>query len=589
MSAECDYLTRIHVTIRSPQAWLAALTAVSASAYAAIALSGRSLHEEGAGGRSLLSILALFGVCFACYFAAIGISLRAAPNRAFLPVILAGAVIFRVLLLFSDPIAEIDIYRYLWDGAVSTSGVNPFRYAPQQVLAANAGDAQPEDLERLVALRDHSPVLREILSRVHFGELPTIYPPVSQVVFAMAAAMTPDLAGLAARMTIVKAWFVGFDVLTIIIVLKLQRLCRLPSAAITIYAWCPLVIKEIANSGHLDSLAVFLTTASLYLGAKALFLRADQASSSACDPGSILASASWSALLLGLGVGAKLYPAVLAPMLFLSFTARIGWRTSLPATMVFVVAATVTLYPMLPSGAHLDWKPPPSVEQTAADSPPLPPEEADLTPRDPSQSLRAFLSYWEMNDFLFLIVMENVRPTEHLPPEQRAWFSIVPERWRLALTSGLVNSFHVDAELAPFLFTRAVTLGVFSLLAGGFAWRAARSIHAAEFLRFAFLTIAWFWLLLPTGNPWYWTWAMPLLPFVRSRAWLALSGLVMLYYLRFWLTFHYSEAPVCGTPYSGTWFFDYVITWLEFGPWLAWLSLNNLRNLRQPRLPPVGV
>lgn len=29
------------------------------------------------------------------------------------------------------------------------------------------------------------------------------------------------------------------------------------------YGWCPLVIKECANSGHLDSIAIFLAVVSL--------------------------------------------------------------------------------------------------------------------------------------------------------------------------------------------------------------------------------------------------------------------------------------------------------------------------------------
>jgi hypothetical protein len=75
---------------------------------------------------------------------------------------------------------------------------------------------------------------------------------------------------------------------------------------------------------------------------------------------------------------------------------------------------------------------------------------------------------------------------------------------------------------------------------------------------------------------------MPLLPFARGRAWLALSGLVMIYYVRFWLTFHYPDTPVLGTCYNGPLFFDYVVTWLEFGPWFVVLGLAFLgRRLRR--------
>lgn len=547
---------------------LLGLAGISACAYAAIAATGQSLHEEGSGGHSLLVILGLFGVCFAIYLAAVYIARRSWPDRTSLTIVVGGALLFRGLLFFTDPIEEIDLYRYLWDGAASTSGVNPFRYAPQQVLSADVSDELPDDLEKLVALRDRSPALAQILARVHFGELPTIYPPVGQAVFAVATAMTPENAGIRARMTIMKAWFVGFDVLTMVVVIKLLRHVGQPPAAVAIYAWCPLVIKELANSGHLDSLAVFLTTLSCYTAAKEFF---------PSDPGTPVRTARLcgATFFLGLAVGAKLYPVVLAPWLLLTVAMRYPRRDALAASFVFIATTALLLSPMWPNRAGPAWKPPASVEQAGAELPPLPPEEINLAPRDPSQSVRAFLSYWEMNDFLFLLVMENVRSTAGLPPKERAWFSVVPESWRTALAGLLVNGLGLEADVAPFVFTRALTSLGFLLLAGFFAWRAALAATGGESLRYAFLTIAWFWLLLPTGNPWYWTWAMPLAPFARSRAWRVLSGLALLYYVRFWLVYHFPDAGILGTPYTGGTFFDYVVTWLEFAPFFLALAFGQ--------------
>lgn len=576
-----DVLASLRVKRISSTSSLFTLGAVSACAYLLIAASGQSLHEEGSGGHSLLVSLSLFALCFACYLAAVGIAMRTTRSRESLWIVIAGAVIFRGLLLFSGPIEEIDLYRYLWDGAASAAGVNPFRYAPQQVLAADIADDLPGDLAKLVALRDRSPVLAGILARVHFSELPTIYPPVGQVVFALATAMTPDAASVRTRMTIMKAWFVLFDVLTMAIVIKLLRRVGRPAAAVVIYAWCPLVIKEIANSGHLDSLAVFLTALSSYLAVKALFPVGQAFQPDVCQAGKPDLRL---AVVLGLAVGAKLYPVVLAPLLLLAIAARCGWRAAAIASFFFIATTVLVLIPMWPSRVGPAWKPPPSVEQAGAEHPPLPPEETDLAPRDPSQSVRAFLSYWEMNDFLFLLVMENVRPTEELPARERAWFSLVPEGCRRALAGALVDRLGLDADVAPFLFTRAITALVFLLLAGSFAWRATRCSSAEDFLRQAFLTVAWFWLLLPTGNPWYWTWAMPLLPFARSRVWLALSGLAMLYYLRFWLVYHYPQPGLLGTPYAGGPFFDYVVTWFEFAPFFIALACSWLCLRRVPAL-----
>jgi hypothetical protein len=209
------------------------------------------------------------------------------------------------------------------------------------------------------------------------------------------------------------------------------------------------------------------------------------------------------------------------------------------------------------------------------DRPPLPPMESFSEPASPEAGLTAFAGEWEMNDFLFLLVMENLRPYRDVPPDEQAWFAVVPERWRAALLAHFTRYVGVEPWRAPFALTRVATSLLFAVVAFGLAWRGSRCADPADWLGAAFLTIAWFWLLLPTLNPWYWTWAVPLLPFVRNRAWRALSGLVFLYYLRFWLTKHFALTPMLGTGYAGPSFFDYVVTWAEFAPWFAWLAWTS--------------
>ena len=94
-------------------------------------------------------------------------------------------------------------------------------------------------------------------------------------------------------------------------------------------------------------------------------------------------------------------------------------------------------------------------------------------------------------------------------------------------------------------------------------------------LRSAFLTIAWFWLLCPTQNPWYWAWALPLVVMSSNPVWLWMSGLVLIYYLRFWLEYHYTEPGAFGTPYNGAYLFHFVVVWIEFAPWFVWLGMEG--------------
>ena len=235
---------------------------------------------------------------------------------------MAAAVLFRLVMLFSCPILEIDIYRYLWDGQVAAQGESPYRYSPQQVLDAKAGSNTPEQLARLAELRDSSPELKTILSRIHFENLPTIYPPVSQAVFAFCTSITPSGASIYQRMLIMKFVFMLFDLGTLAVVIALLQLAGRHIGWSLAYAWCPLVIKETANSGHCDTIAVFLTSVAILIAVRAIFhRRLDQ------SPGLGMSSAA----VLGLAVGAKLYPLVLVPLLAASWARRFGWRQTAAA------------------------------------------------------------------------------------------------------------------------------------------------------------------------------------------------------------------------------------------------------------------
>jgi len=546
---------------------LALLAVLSTCLYGGIALlSWRFDYDSVTTDRPIIAVLVLFAAAFVAYLLSIRLAWRAPQSRTLLRLIVWAAVVFRVVMLFSVPIQEIDIYRYLWDGAVSTTGVSPFRYSPKQVREANTLATNDEALRTLVKLRDGQPALAETLRRVHFGELPTIYPPTSQAVFAMATATTRTDSSVMTRVFIMKAWLIVFDLATLGLVIALLKLCQKPVGLCLIYAWCPLLLKEVANSGHLDAIAVFFTTLAVYLAAR-LFVRRTNPMSWL----STTANLTLIALVLALAVGAKLYPIILAPLILLVVAKRIGWRYLPAPAAVFAATTLFVLWPMLPREKATSTEPQNIV---ASHQPPLPAVPQATSPTDPSEGVTTFLRRWEMNDFIFLLLVENLKPTAELAPDRVAWFSVVPESIRHSVVASISHQFQIDAHEVPFLLTRAITGVAFIVVALVLAWRAARTLEVSRFCEAAFLTLAWFWLLCPTQNPWYWTWALPLLPFARSRAWLAVSGLVLLYSLRFWLSYHWPDTTVLGTQYVGYAFFDFIVTWLEFAPWLFCLTLG---------------
>jgi hypothetical protein len=141
------------------------------------------------------------------------------------------------MLIPAAPELSTDIHRYLWEGRVVLQGGNPFALAPAD--------------SSLLALRD------EGFEHINHRHMATIYPPLAQGAFALAAWVQP-------RLWTLKALFVLFDLATLLLLLRLLRARGRPPAHAIIYAWSPLVMVETAHSGHLDAMGVCLLVLGVY-------------------------------------------------------------------------------------------------------------------------------------------------------------------------------------------------------------------------------------------------------------------------------------------------------------------------------------
>ncbi len=213
--------------------------------------------------------LGLFTLQFALY-AALALALL---RRGTIPValVLASALAARVVLWFTTPVFEADYYRYLWDGHVFSEGINPYLYAPEDP----ALDAVETDTRFFI----------------QWSQYRTIYPPLAQFVFLLAHTAAPDsLLGL-------KVVFTLFDLATGVVVLRFLAGRGIHGSWSALYFLNPLVLKEVANSAHVDAVAVFFTTSAVFLLGRFGKKR---------PLGGLL--------LLSLSAGAKLYALALAPL-----------------------------------------------------------------------------------------------------------------------------------------------------------------------------------------------------------------------------------------------------------------------------------
>lgn len=207
-------------------------------------LSLQFIYGHSYQQRPILSFLGCYGVAFLLYCLAWREGRRFRHvDYSLTFIVLSFALCFRTILLLSQPIQEDDFYRYLWDGKVVASGLNPYAISPQAVRDAHQNDIRLQPYTRIL---QHDPNFALILARVNHPTVPTIYPPLAQGLFGVIALLAPG------SLFVLRLSLLCFDAaLCWLIILLLQDLDMNP-ANVVLYAWSPLVIKETINSAHYD-------------------------------------------------------------------------------------------------------------------------------------------------------------------------------------------------------------------------------------------------------------------------------------------------------------------------------------------------
>jgi len=171
--------------------------------------------------------------------AATRVAERTPINRA-LWVIFGIGIALRGYVLLFDPLLSSDIFRYVWDGRVQGAGINPYSYFPAHDAVAHLRDAT-------------------IFPRINRAEYAvTIYPPVAEFFFLVVTRIGESA-------NTMRLALLGCEAVSVTIVMLLLRRMKRPTTRVVAYFWHPLPIWEIANSGHVDALAVALMLVGLWV------------------------------------------------------------------------------------------------------------------------------------------------------------------------------------------------------------------------------------------------------------------------------------------------------------------------------------
>lgn len=200
-----------------------------------------------------------------------------------------AALLFRLSLLVAIPSLSDDYARFIWDGRLLAHGYNPYLYLPAQVINT--------PIAVIAGLSDT--LFQQLNSPRYF----TVYPPLNQALFGLAAWLSPTSvvgAVISLRVPIILA-----DTGSIILLAKLlRRFGKNPNYSL-LYALNPLVILELTGNLHFEGIMIFFVLLSVWLLVRNHWI------------GSSIALAS--------GIGMKLLPLIFLPLLI----RYLGWKRGL--------------------------------------------------------------------------------------------------------------------------------------------------------------------------------------------------------------------------------------------------------------------
>jgi hypothetical protein len=218
-------------------------------------------------------------------------------------------IALRVLLLFSIPNLSDDFYRFLWDGHLTVAGIHPFAHPPSYFIENQIFPAG---------------ITPELFGKLNSSEYFTVYPPICQAVFALAA-----LAGsVGAGVFVMKLFLLACEVGAIRqLAAAVGSSSKIPHSAFRtpqlLYALNPLIILEIAGNCHFEGAMIFF----LIAGMRALEQK----------------KVSVAALCWALATASKLLPLMFLPIVW----RWLGWRKGMIFNAVFAGTSLILFAPLI--------------------------------------------------------------------------------------------------------------------------------------------------------------------------------------------------------------------------------------------------
>lgn len=160
--------------------------------------------------------------------------------------VIGAAIVFRLALVGLSPTLSDDLWRYAWDGRVMAHGFNPYAHLPNDP--------------------DLSSLRNEAYTHIAYKDYHSIYPPVIECGVAVAAWLSEEFCGASVRVTFViwKIFLCAAELGTLLLMMRLLALWKIPARRLVLYAWNPVAIIEFGGQGHGDAFMSFFLMLCVY-------------------------------------------------------------------------------------------------------------------------------------------------------------------------------------------------------------------------------------------------------------------------------------------------------------------------------------
>ena len=216
-------------------------------------------------------------------------------------------IICRAILVVFLPNLSDDIYRFYWDGHLLLEGIKPYAYTPTELMQSG----------------DLPIVLDEIYPKLNSPDYYSVYPAITQYLFALTAWLS---ASLYSFNIVLKLLFLGAEIISISLICRLLKHFKIDQWNVLWYALNPLIIIEFAGNLHFECIMIAGVLAAFYFIIQHSYLL--------------------SALAFCIAIGVKLIPLILVPL----FIKRLPFKNLFTLGAVCFSLLIAMFYPLIHEG-----------------------------------------------------------------------------------------------------------------------------------------------------------------------------------------------------------------------------------------------